>query len=324
MFLAAISFALVFSATLGAYSMLQQRQRRREARLLSRVGAWQRVAEEKQARKAPMLIEQASAQGFRGLGAWLPKLFNQESLRRKLERAGKPADPASTLRACALCAAVAGIGSLFLLSGIGCLAAIPVALAFGYLPLWNLGRKVRKRLHKFEGQFPDGLEFIARSMRAGHAFSVALEMLHREFDDPMAGEFRRTFEEQNLGMPLDMALGKLAERIPLLDVKFFASAVQLQRKTGGNLTEILDKLALLIRERYQLRGKIRAVSAHGRMTGKALSSIPVFVGVLMCIVNKEYAAFFSQTLDGRLMIGGAVVLQIIGYLVIQKIVVIEI
>ncbi len=323
MFLAAISFVLVFSTTLAAYAMLQQRQRRREARLLNRVGAWQRVTQEKLARKAPVLIQTTGANAH-PLGSWLPKIFSQESLRRKLERAGKSADAAPILRACALCAGVTGVGSLFVLTGIWRLAAFPAALACGYLPLWSLGRKIRKRLHHFEGQFPDGLEFIARSMRAGHAFSVALEMLHREFDEPMAGEFRRTFEEQNLGMPLEMALAKLAERIPLLDVKFFASAVQLQRKTGGNLTEILDKLAQLIRERYQLRGKIRAVSAHGRMTGKALSSIPVFVGVMMCFVNREYATFFSQTFDGRLMIAGAVVLQIIGYLVIQKIVNIEI
>lgn len=324
MFLAALSFVLVFSATNAAYFMLQQRQRRREARLLGRVGTWERVAQEKAARAAPVLIQQANDARPHGLAAWLPRVFSRENLRRKLERAGQAADPAPTLRACGVFAAMAAVGSLVLLSGVWRLAALPAALAFGYLPVWNLGRKIRKRLWAFEGQFPDGLEFIARSMRAGHAFSVALEMLHREFDDPMASEFRRTFEEQNLGMPLDAALGKLAERIPLLDVKFFASAVQLQRKTGGNLTEILDKLAYLIRERYQLRGKIRAVSAHGRMTGKALSSIPVFVGVLMCFVNREYATFFSETTPGHLMIAGAVLLQILGYLVIQKIVNIEI
>ena len=323
MLLPLMSFVLVFVATNCAYLALRQRLRRREARLLHRVGAWQPL-ERVKIEKAPVLIREAPKKQFNWIEALLPRVFRPEEVRRKLDRAGKTSEPAQLLRTCALFGAVGAVACLVLLSGIWMLAAIPAALVCGYLPLWRLNGKIKKRLHKFEGQFPDGLEFIARSMRAGHAFSVALEMLHREFDDPMAAEFRRTFEEQNLGMPLDVALAKLAERVPVLDVKFFASAVQLQRKTGGNLTEILDKLAYLIRERYQLRGKIRAVSAHGRMTGKALSSIPVFVGVLMCIVNRDYAAFFIETTPGRLMIGGAVLLQIIGYLVIQKIVSIEI
>ena len=191
-------------------------------------------------------------------------------------------------------------------------------------PFGEWRAKPGKRLSRFEAQFPDGLEFIARSMRACHAFSVSLEMLYQEFDQPMAGEFRRTFEEQNLGMPLDIALTKFAERVPLVDVKFFTSAVLLQRKTGGNLTEILDNLAQLIRERYKLRGKIRAVSAHGRMTGKALSAIPVFVAVLMFFMNRDYAAFFLQTTTGHEMLAACVGLQIVGYMVIQKIVNIEV
>lgn len=324
MFLAAMSFLLVFLAANAAYLVLRQRQRGKEARLLRRVGAWQPVPEAKVPIKAPMLMRQVHDHAPRGLQALLPRLFSQENVRKKLERAGKKAEPAQILRLCALFAAAGAVATFFLGSGVWLLTAIPVALLCGYLPLWKLNGKIRKRLGQFEAQFPDGLEFIARSMRAGHAFSVALEMMHREFDDPMAGEFRRTFEEQNLGMPLDVALGKMAERIPLLDVKFFASAVQLQRKTGGNLTEILDKLAYLIRERYQLRGKIQTVSAHGRMTGKALSSIPVFVGVLMCFVNPAYGAFFMQTTPGRLMIAGTIGLEIMGYLVIQKIVTIEI
>ena len=128
-------------------------------------------------------------------------------------------------------------------------------------------RKRKARMRRFEELFPDSLEFVSRSMRAGHAFSVSLEMIHREFQEPLAGEFRRTFEEHNLGLPLDVALQKLAKRVPSLDVHFFVSAVLLQKRTGGNLAEILDKLAYVIRERFKLRGRIRAISAHGRMTG---------------------------------------------------------
>ena len=162
------------------------------------------------------------------------------------------------------------------------------ALLAGALPLLYVMRKRTARMRRFEELFPDSLEFVARSMRAGHAFSVSLEMIHREFQEPLAGEFRRTFEEHNLGLPLDVALQKLAKRIPSLDVHFFVSAVLLQKRTGGNLAEILDKLAYVIRERFKLRGRIRAISAHGRMTGAALSCIPIGVAVIMFYVNPDY------------------------------------
>ena len=161
-------------------------------------------------------------------------------------------------------------------------------------------------------------------MRAGLAFAVSLEMIHREFQEPLAGEYRRTFEEHNLGIPLDVALQKFAKRVPSLDVHFFVSAVLLQKRTGGNLAEILDKLAYIIRERFKLRGRIRAISAHGRMTGTALTMIPVGVGVLMFFANPDYVKFFFLDEVGHMMLGAAVLLQILGYLIIRKIVSIEI
>jgi tight adherence protein B len=192
------------------------------------------------------------------------------------------------------------------------------------VPVLYVLRLRKKRLHRFEELFPESLEFVARSMRAGHAFSVSLEMIHKEFQEPLAGEFRRTFEEHNLGLPLEVALQKLATRIPSLDVHFFVSAVLLQKRTGGNLAEILDKLAYIIRERFKLRGKIRAISAHGRMTGTALTLIPLAVAVLMFYVNPDYIKFFFTDETGNYMMGGAVLLQLIGYAVIKKIVSIEV
>jgi tight adherence protein B len=198
------------------------------------------------------------------------------------------------------------------------------ALLFGSLPLLYVMRKRSARMRRFEELFPDSLEFVARSMRAGHAFSVSLEMIHREFQEPLAGEFRRTFEEHNLGLPLDVALQKLAKRVPSLDVHFFVSAVLLQKRTGGNLAEILDKLAYVIRERFKLRGKIRAISAHGRMTGAALSCIPLGVGVIMFYVNPDYVRFFFLDDTGNIMLACAVVLQLIGYAIMRQITKIEV
>jgi tight adherence protein B len=192
------------------------------------------------------------------------------------------------------------------------------------LPLLYVIRKGKARMKKFEELFPDSLEFVARSMRAGHAFSVSLEMIHREFSEPLAGEFRRTFDEQNLGLPLDIALQNLAKRVPLLEVHFFVSAVLLQKRTGGNLSELLDKLAVLIRERFKLRGRIKAISAHGRITATTLSIIPLAVAFLMFYTNREYVEFFVKDPVGNEMAGVAIFFQLVGYLIMKKIVSIEI
>jgi tight adherence protein B len=161
-------------------------------------------------------------------------------------------------------------------------------------------------------------------MRAGHAFSVALEIVHREFSDPVAAEMRRTFEEQNLGQPLDVVLRKLAGRIPSLDVALFVSAVLLQKRTGGNLAELLDKLAHIMRDRFKLRARIRAVSAQGIMSGRILAAIPAAVGALMFVVNPGYARFFVDDATGHAMVAAALGVQFIGYMIIRKIVHIEV
>src|SRR6202044_1380561 len=216
-----------------------------------------------------------------------------------------------------------GAGWMLLPDQLKRFAWLPGLLA-GALPVMFVLRKRKARLRRFEELFPDSLEFVSRSMRAGHAFSVSLEMIHREFQEPLAGEFRRTFEEHNLGLPLDVALQKLAKRVPSLDVHFFVSAVLLQKRTGGNLAEILDKLAYVIRERFKLRGRIRAVSAHGKMTATALSCIPIGVAVLMFYTNPDYVKFFFNDDVGNMMLMAAVGLQIVGYVIMKNIVNIEV
>jgi tight adherence protein B len=203
-------------------------------------------------------------------------------------------------------------------------AAVAAGGLAALLPLVYVRRKANQRVRQFEEQFPDCLEFISRSMRAGHAFSVSLEMVFREFSEPLASEFRRTFEEQNLGQPLDIVLKKLTRRIPSMDVHFFVSAVLLQKRTGGNLAELLDKLAHIIRERFKLRARIRAISAQGLMSGRILALIPVGVAAMMFVVNPDYANFFVVDPVGHELVGLAVGLLIAGYLIIKKIVTIEV
>jgi tight adherence protein B len=247
----------------------------------------------------------------------------RDRLQLLLEQAGLKWPVARLVHLCLSLALVSFAAIWFGLAALRGLA-LPVAAAAGALPLAYVRRRRRRRMRRFEEQFPESLEFVSRSMRAGHAFSVSLELLHKEFQEPLAGEFRRTFDEHNLGLPLESALQKLAARVPLMDVQFFVSAVLLQKRTGGNLAELLDKLAYVIRERFKLRGRIRAVSAHGRMTGTALSLIPLAVAGLMFVANREYVTFFLTDATGRLMAGGALGMQVVGYGIIRKIVAIEV
>ena len=240
-----------------------------------------------------------------------------------LEQAGLRWPPARLVHLC-LVSFACGVIVSYVILPLPHFLDLLVGFAASTGPVIYVWFKRRTRLRRFEELFPETLEFIGRSMRAGHAFSVSLEMIHREFQEPVAGEFRRTFEEHNLGLPIEVALQKLGKRVPSLDVHFFVSAVLLQKRTGGNLAEILDKLAYVIRERFKLRGRIRAVSAHGKMTATALSAIPVCVAVLMFYTNPDYVKFFFTDDVGQIMLGGAIALQLIGYAVMKKIVNIEV
>lgn len=281
---------------------------------------------EKRARaslSAPKLISSEDGQTGRLVRRILQRFDLNNRLERLIEQSGLKWRPTRVVHAC-LALFIGG----FMLSRWFFVPHAAIQLAIGLtlsiLPILYVYRTRAQRLLKFEEQFPESLEFVARSMRAGHAFSGSLEMIHREFEEPLAGEMRRTFEEHNLGLPLDQALLKLAQRVPSLDVHFFVSAVLLQKRTGGNLAEILDKLAYLIRERFKLRGKIRAISAHGRMTGMALTAIPLGVATIMFYVNPSYVGFFLDSSTGNAMAAAAVGLQVLGYLIISKIVSIEV
>ncbi len=242
-----------------------------------------------------------------------------EKVRDYIEQAGLAWDPARTIYM-ALILAVVGFNIFWYLVPRGePISILGVILGAG-APFFYIFQKRKSRLGKFEAQFPDALEFVARAMRSGHAFSVSLEMLHREFQAPLGQEFRRTFEEQNLGLPLDVALERLGKRVPLLDVQFFVSAVLLQKRTGGNLASLLENLAYLIRERFKLRGRIRAVSAHGRISGLVLSMIPMAVAILMFYTNPEYILFFLDDPDGQVMMAVCIVLQLLGFVSIRKVV----
>jgi tight adherence protein B len=271
----------------------------------------------------PTVIQQQDSAKNRFAQMLVEKYRLGPKIQMLLEQAGLRWAPARLVHLC-LVLFMAGFAFGWLFLPIAHVFALGVGLVAATGPVIYVWFKRRARLRRFEELFPETLEFVARSMRAGHAFSVSLEMIHREFQEPVAGEFRRTFEEHNLGLPMEVALQKLAQRVPSLDVHFFVSAVLLQKRTGGNLAEILDKLAYVIRERFKLRGRIRAVSAHGRMTATALSAIPVVVSILMFYTNPDYVKFFFTDDVGNIMMGAAIGLQLVGYLIMKKIVNIEV
>lgn len=200
------------------------------------------------------------------------------------------------------------------------LSVLAIAGFLGSLPYLYVLRQRHNRLSAFEQQFPEGLDFLARAMRAGHAFAISLEMLADEGPQPLSVEFRKVFNEQNLGLPIETALKNLVTRVPLLDVRFFVSAVLLQRETGGNLSEILTKLAHIIRERFQLRGQVRAASAHGRLTGTILTIMPVVLMLGLMVVAPGYLQSMAADPDGKYIIAGAIVGLLLGHISIRRII----
>jgi tight adherence protein B len=221
-------------------------------------------------------------------------------------------------------------GMLFLLGIVGGLAipfsSPPVLRGLGagavasLLPLMYVNKKRNARLAELEEQLPDALDFLARSMRAGHAFSISLEMVGEEIHDPLGQEFRALFNEQNLGASLERSLESFGRRVPLPDVRFFSSAVLLQRQTGGNLSEILNRLSHIIRERFRLKGQVKAVSAHGRMTATILTILPLATLAGLILTSPGYLDPLLNDATGRKLVAAGILAQIIGNFFIRKII----
>ena len=199
------------------------------------------------------------------------------------------------------------------------LALLLAAMCAG-IPFLVISVKRQRRFFRFEELFPDAMDLLARAVRAGHAFTSGLEMIAKEMPSPLSDEFRRTYEQQNLGLPLRDALENMARRMPLPDVRIFVTALLIQRESGGNLAEILDNLSGVIRERFKLMRQIKVFTAQGRLTLYVLIALPPFVGLLIFFVNREYLMLlFTEPLGHRFLIAG-IILQVLGFFVIRKIV----
>jgi tight adherence protein B len=203
------------------------------------------------------------------------------------------------------------------------LLAIVAAAAAGSLPILYVRRMARQRIALFEEQFPEAVDLIARALRAGHALPTALQLTSEEVPDPVGAEFRLLFEQQNYGLSMGEALRAFGERVPLLDARFFVTALQTQREMGGNLSEVLDRLAAVIRERFKVKRQVRSLSAHGRITGVVLGSLPPVVAAVLFVLSPEHIRLLIDDPLGVYMVSAGLFLQVVGVLIIRRIVDVE-
>jgi tight adherence protein B len=187
------------------------------------------------------------------------------------------------------------------------------------LPFLYVWFKRKKRLGMFLELLPDALDLVSRALSAGHAFSEALHMVATEMPEPIAGEFQKTYEEQNLGLSLKLALENLTQRIPLLDLQMCVTAIMIQRETGGNLAEILEKVAYTIRERFRIMGDLKTLTTSSRMSAWLLCGLPIAVSLVITLMNPEYMSILWKDPRGHFLIALALFMQLTGMLIVRKI-----
>jgi tight adherence protein B len=258
-----------------------------------------------------------------GLDRFIGQSVRGNAFSRWIEQSGmKKASVSGVILTSLALASLGGVASIVLLHNA---ATLPIGAAAGFvLPFIVLRHKRVMRMRNFEEQFPEALDLIARALKAGHAFASGLKMAADELPDPVGPEFRKTFDEQNFGLALKDALENLTQRVPLLDVKFFSTAVLIQRDTGGNLAEILENLAHVVRERFKILRQVRVYTAHGRFTGYVLLGLPVGLAIALSFINPDHMNLLFRERMGQQMLMGAAVMQLIGYFWIRQVIKIEV
>jgi tight adherence protein B len=198
------------------------------------------------------------------------------------------------------------------------------AIGFSLCPFMWLWMRRRSRFKRFAKQLPDAMELIARALRSGHSLSQGIAVVVEEMPAPVATEFMLAYEEQNLGVPIEMALKNMMKRMPNMDLKFFVTAVAIQKQAGGDLSEILDKIGYIIRERFKIMGQVMALTGEGRMSGIVLQAMPIGLFLTLYYMNPEYVMLLFQDELGKQMLFYAIVMQILGAFAIKKIVAIKV
>jgi tight adherence protein B len=317
-----LTMVLVFFAVFGvmmisiavAAQFLERQRKQRVSGVLKNI-------EDAPARPEPAKLVRRTEDLASPLQQFLSRLNFAARVESWLAQSGLGWDFAGLVIATAIAAGIGcALGLMFRQGYPAGVTSIALACLLGALPSVYVRRKRRKRLAEFEQEFPEALDFLARAIKAGHAFTTSLEMLSQESSEPLRSEFRRVYREQNLGESVAVVLRHLAARVPLLDVRFFVSAVLMQRETGGNLGEILTNLAHVIRERFRLKGQVRAITAHGRITATVLTFLPVLTILALMATSPEFLKVLLTEKEGKYLITGAVFGQVLGYIVMRRIV----
>jgi tight adherence protein B len=256
---------------------------------------------------------------------WLNSMLIKASFMPRIERLHSQAGTTQSLGFFVILSALLFFAGLLIASvmKINLLAMVLPSAFLATIPVFYLSRKRKKRMEKFERQLPEALELISRALKAGHAFTGGLKLVADEFDDPVGTEFGKAVDEMNFGMAVPDALSNLTQRVDCDDLKFFAVAVIVQRETGGNLSEILDGLGQLMRERFKFQGRVRILSAEGRMSAMVLVAMPFFLMGFLSIVNPDYMNVLFTDPMGKYLIITALVMMGFGSYVIKKLVAIK-
>lgn len=243
-------------------------------------------------------------------------------LARLIEQSGVETTPGTIIIASVLLTPLLGFAtSMFVRTPFLPLGA---AMVGAFAPFGFLMHRRGSRLKKFEEQFPEALDLLSRAVRAGHAFQTSMGMAADELPPPVGPEFKKAFDRQNFGLPLREALNEMADRTKLMDVKFFVTAVLIQRDTGGNLAEILDNLSHVVRERFKIQRQVRVHTAHGRFTGYVLLALPAALGVALSFINPDHMNLLFHEHMGQMMLIGAIVMQTVGFFWIRHVIKIEV
>ncbi|MGA2457895.1 MAG: type II secretion system F family protein [Terriglobales bacterium] len=318
-FIALLVFVVVTLAVFAGMSLFDQRKA--QARVLrDRLATVQKPAE--QAAPDMALLRDEVLSRIPAFDTFLRRSERVSLLQKTLAQGNLDVRAGNFLMLCAVSAL--GLAVIAFIAGGNMIFGWVGALLGFFIPYAYASHMRTKRFAKFEEKFPETIDTLARAVRAGHAFTTALEMIANEVSEPVAGEFRQLYEEQKFGLPVRDALLNLADRVPLVDVKFFVTAVMLQRETGGNLAEILDNLSYVIRERFKILRQVRVHTAQGRLTMALLMALPPTIVVLMLMINPGFIQpLFTDPLGHALIVGG-ITLQTMGYFVIRRIIRIQV
>jgi tight adherence protein B len=318
--IALVVFLVVALATFAAASLLDQR--RAQARLIKDRLAMAQKAPEREPHEELALLRDEQLSNIPAIDTLLRRSARVSAIQDALTQAGMKIRAGNFLALCASCGVVCGIIALLWARNPAIAWAALVIGAF--IPYSFISYRRQKRFEKIEELFPEAIDTLARAVRAGHAFTTALEMISNEIAEPLATEFRKLYEEQKFGMPVRDALMNLTERVPLVDIKFFVTAVMLQRETGGNLAEILDNLSYVIRERFKIQRQVRVHTAQGRLTMALLMAMPPVVVVVLELFSPDFVRPLFYDPIGHFLVVVSIALQTIGYFVIRKIIKIQV